>query len=214
MHVTPAFPQIGHSGEGTRYWPTGPISPSLGIGKTPSARSILTLFFPHNLNQTMWRSEKREGMNRTTSSRLTRGESAASGYGEKTIRNTFAPSCQNEYLDGGMLFQLCKYGLPFEKLPGEGKEMLLQERVSQKVRKAGRSNTEHTRALGRQWPDNMTDDHGLQLLRAAARRQVLGGQSRSAHPGNRAGASKAHLSDPNLHVNIRHGGRGTRQTYV
>lgn len=68
-------------------------------------------------------------MNRITSPKSTRGEDTdTSGYGEKTIRNTFAPSCQNEYLDGGMLFQLCKYGFPFERLPDEGKKMLLEYR--------------------------------------------------------------------------------------
>ena len=74
-------------------------------------------------------------MNRITSPKSTRGEgTTTSGYGEKTIRNTFAPSCQNEYLDGGMLFQLCKYGFPFERLPDKGKEMLLEYRCGvQKV---------------------------------------------------------------------------------
>lgn len=60
---------------------------------------------------------------------MARGEiTATSRYGKKTIRNTFAPSCQNEYLDGGMLFQLCKYGFSFAKLPDEGKELLLEYR--------------------------------------------------------------------------------------
>lgn len=49
-------------------------------------------------------------------------------WGKRAIRNTFAPSCENEYLDGGMLFYLCKYGFSFEKLPREGKQMLMEYR--------------------------------------------------------------------------------------
>lgn len=68
-------------------------------------------------------------MSETTPSKSIREERAtASECGDNTIRNTFASSCHNEYLDGGMLFQLCKYGFPFEKLPGEGKQMLLEYR--------------------------------------------------------------------------------------
>ena len=86
---------------------------------------------------------------------MTRGEStAAPGHGAKIVRNTFAPSCQNEYLDGGMLFQLCKYGFPFERLPDEGKEMLLEYR-KEYIKKCAKP--------GDPIPDipELSDDNGL-----------------------------------------------------
>ncbi|RNJ77452.1 MAG: hypothetical protein D9C04_01505 [Nitrosopumilus sp. B06] len=44
----------------------------------------------------------------------------------KQIKNTFAPNCDNEYFTSGSLFAECKYGFPFEKLPEEGKKMVLE----------------------------------------------------------------------------------------
>ncbi|RNJ75212.1 MAG: hypothetical protein EB830_06470 [Nitrosopumilus sp. H13] len=44
----------------------------------------------------------------------------------KQIKNTFAPRCRNEYFVPATLFSLCRYVFPFEKLPEEGKKMLLE----------------------------------------------------------------------------------------
>ncbi|RNJ80632.1 MAG: hypothetical protein D9C04_00635 [Nitrosopumilus sp. B06] len=57
--------------------------------------------------------------------------SSQSGQTEATttsrrIKNTFAPACNNEYFVPATLFSLCKYGFPFEKLPEEGKKMVLE----------------------------------------------------------------------------------------
>ena len=97
----------------------------IGRMQIPPAHSILMPLFRDDLNRTV---RQKLDMNGTVPSKLARGESAAPGRGKKTILNTFAPSCQNEHLDGGMLFQLCKYGFPFAKLPDEGKELLLEYR--------------------------------------------------------------------------------------
>ncbi|CAI9832362.1 conserved hypothetical protein [Nitrosopumilaceae archaeon] len=43
----------------------------------------------------------------------------------KRIKNTFS-SADNEYFTPETLFALCKYGFPFEKLPEEGKEMVIE----------------------------------------------------------------------------------------
>ena len=55
-----------------------------------------------------------------------RSGQAAPASTSRRIKNTFAPSCENEYFDPGALFHLCKYGFPFEDLPAEAKEMVLE----------------------------------------------------------------------------------------
>ncbi|CAI9832359.1 conserved hypothetical protein [Nitrosopumilaceae archaeon] len=41
------------------------------------------------------------------------------------IKNTFS-SADNEYFTPATLFALCKYGFPFEKLPEDAKEKLIE----------------------------------------------------------------------------------------
>ncbi|RNJ75173.1 MAG: hypothetical protein EB828_05635 [Nitrosopumilus sp. D6] len=53
------------------------------------------------------------------------GQMAATST-SKRIKNTFAPNCRNEYFTPVTLFAACKYGLSFEKLPEEGKKMVLE----------------------------------------------------------------------------------------
>ncbi len=43
----------------------------------------------------------------------------------RRIRNTFSRA-DNEYFTPATLFSLCRYGFPFEKLPEEAKEMLME----------------------------------------------------------------------------------------
>ncbi|CAI9832376.1 MAG: hypothetical protein MPI95_03945 [Nitrosopumilus sp.] len=52
------------------------------------------------------------------------GQTAATST-SKRIKNTFSRS-KNEYFTPATLFSLCKYGFPFEKLPEEAKEMVLE----------------------------------------------------------------------------------------
>ncbi len=47
-------------------------------------------------------------------------------HGRKTIKNTFAPNCGNEYFTDATLFSLCKYGFPFDDLPEEAKEIVTE----------------------------------------------------------------------------------------
>lgn len=53
------------------------------------------------------------------------GETGAAGT-PKSIKNTFAPDCENKYFDAGALFSLCKFGFPFDKLPEVGQKMVLE----------------------------------------------------------------------------------------
>ena len=62
-------------------------------------------------------------MSKTPSSQS--GQTAATGTSRR-IRNTFAPDCDNDYFTPATLFSLCKYGYPFEKLPEEGKDMVME----------------------------------------------------------------------------------------
>lgn len=48
------------------------------------------------------------------------------GTAGRRIRNTFAPNCRNKDFDAGGLFSLCKWGFPFEKLPEEAREMVIE----------------------------------------------------------------------------------------
>ncbi|MDA7953391.1 MAG: hypothetical protein MPI95_03950 [Nitrosopumilus sp.] len=45
--------------------------------------------------------------------------------GSRVIKNTFS-DMGNEYFTPASLFLLCKYGFPFERLPEEAKEMLME----------------------------------------------------------------------------------------
>ena len=53
------------------------------------------------------------------------GRTAATGTSGR-IKNTFAPRCRNGYFTPATLFSLCKYGFPFEELPEEAREMVLE----------------------------------------------------------------------------------------
>ena len=44
----------------------------------------------------------------------------------RRIKNTFAPNCRNEYFTPVTLHSLCRWGFPFEKLPEEAKEMVME----------------------------------------------------------------------------------------
>ncbi|CAI9832598.1 hypothetical protein IBTHAUMO2_880004 [Nitrosopumilaceae archaeon] len=61
-------------------------------------------------------------MDRTASSKS--GQTVATST-SKRIKNTFSRS-KNEYFTPATLFSLCRYGFPFEKLPEEAKEMLME----------------------------------------------------------------------------------------
>ncbi|CAI9832372.1 MAG: hypothetical protein MPI95_03930 [Nitrosopumilus sp.] len=50
---------------------------------------------------------------------------AGSAGTPKRIKNTFSRA-ENEYFTPATLFSLCRYGFPFEKLPEEAKEMLME----------------------------------------------------------------------------------------
>ncbi|CAI9831875.1 MAG: hypothetical protein MPI95_08395 [Nitrosopumilus sp.] len=52
------------------------------------------------------------------------GQTAATST-SKRIKNTFSRS-KNEYFTPATLFSLCRFGFPFEKLPEEAKEMLME----------------------------------------------------------------------------------------
>ncbi len=41
-----------------------------------------------------------------------------------TITNTFVPNWKNTYFTPATLFGACRYGVPFDNLPEEGKEMV------------------------------------------------------------------------------------------
>ncbi|RNJ76328.1 MAG: hypothetical protein EB828_03075 [Nitrosopumilus sp. D6] len=75
-------------------------------------------------------------MDKNTSSKS--NQTAATST-SKQIKNTFAPNCDNEYFVPATLFSLCKYGFPFEKLPEEGKKMVLEfsEEYSKTCTRAG-----------------------------------------------------------------------------
>ena len=62
-------------------------------------------------------------MDKNTSSQ---SDQTASTSTSKRIKNTFSPNCRNEYFTPVTLFAECKYGFPFEKLPEEGKKMVLE----------------------------------------------------------------------------------------
>ncbi|RNJ80709.1 MAG: hypothetical protein D9C04_00295 [Nitrosopumilus sp. B06] len=63
----------------------------------------------------------------------------ADTHTSKRIKNTFAPNCDNEYFTPVTLFAACKYGLSFDKLPEEGKKMVLEysEEYSKTCTKTG-----------------------------------------------------------------------------
>ncbi len=54
------------------------------------------------------------------------GNGPRSKLDEWTIKNTFAENCENEYFTPAELFCLRRYGFPFDDLPEEGKQMVLE----------------------------------------------------------------------------------------
>ncbi len=64
-------------------------------------------------------------MSKTISSESTQTENTTLSKLRKwTIKNTFAPNCKNTYFTPVTLFGACRYGVSFEDLPEEGKEMV------------------------------------------------------------------------------------------
>ncbi len=71
--------------------------------------------------------ERVKGMSKNTPSKSTRtGQQSRSKLDDSVIKNTFSKNFKNEYFTPTELFCACRYGVPFDNLPEEGKQMVLE----------------------------------------------------------------------------------------